>query len=212
MAKGIAKVKIPKQQLRAIAKKLNTTQKAIQELADSTNEIAEKGLEHAKIKLSLAINDPDFTQKYGYSLVDEIAIEQKSVFNYIVYAPKSGDNEKIKYNMYFAEYGAGLGASQAERSATGVVELDYVPTRIIKEGEFAGYWYYNLLEPEPYVNKEGEVEMTTIGFTNTSRAVNFMWSARRLMGIMLQRQIQNCEKKIGAKFKVSTKIKRPTKE
>lgn len=211
MAKGIAKVKIPKQQLRAIAKKLNTTQKAIQELADSTLEIAEKGLEHAKIKLALAVKDPDFTQKYGFSLVDEIAIEQKSVFNYIVYAPKSGDND-IKYNMYFAEYGAGLGASQAERSATGVVKLDYVPTRIIKKGEFAGYWYYNLLEPEPYVNKEGEVAITMTGFTNTSRAVNFMWSARRLMGIMLQRQIQNCEKKIGAKFKVSTRIKRPTKE
>lgn len=211
MAKGIAKVKIPKQQLRAIAKKLNTTQKAIQELADSTLEIAEKGLEHAKMKLALAVNDPDFTQKYGFSLVDEIAIEQKSIFNYTIYAPKSGDND-IKYNMYFAEYGAGLGASQAERSATGVVELDYVPTRIIKKGEFAGYWYYNLLEPEPYVNKEGEVAITMTGFTNTSGAVNFMWSARRLMGIMLQRQIQNCEKKIGAKFKVSTKIKRPTKE
>lgn len=211
MAKGIAKVKIPKQQLRAIAKKLNTTQKAIQELADSTLEIAEKGLERAKMKLALAVNDPDFTQKYGFSLVDEIAIEQKSVFNYIVYAPKSGDND-IKYNMYFAEYGAGLGASQAERSAKGVVELNYVPTRVIKEGEFAGYWYYNLLEPEPYVNKEGEVAITMTGFTNTSKAVNFMWSARRLMGIMLQRQIQNCEKKIGAKFKVSTRIKRPTKE
>lgn len=211
MANGIAKVKIPKQQLRAIAKKLNTTQKAIQELADSTNEIANAGLQYAKMKLALAVNDPDFTQKYGFSLVDEIAIEQKSVFNYIVYAPKSGDND-IKYNMYFAEYGAGLGASQAERSAKGVVELNYVPTRVIKEGDFAGYWYYNLLEPEPYVNKEGEVAMTMIGFTNTSGAVNFMWSARRLMGIMLQRQIQNCEKKIGAKFKVSTRIKRPTKE
>ena len=211
MAKGIAKVKIPKQQLRAIAKKLNTTQKAIQELADSTNESANAGLQYAKMKLALAVNDPDFTQKYGYSLVDEIAIEQKSIFNYTIYAPKSGDND-IKYNMYFAEYGAGLGASQAERSAKGVVELDYVPTRVIQDGEYQGYWFYNLLQPEPYVNKEGEVEMTTIGFTNTSGAVNFMWSARRLMGIMLQRQIQNCEKKIGAKFKVSTRNKRPTKE
>ena len=211
MAKGIAKVKIPKQQLRAIAKKLNTTQKAIQELADSTNEIANAGLQYAKMKLALAVNDPDFTQKYGYSLVDEIAIEQKSIFNYTIYAPKSGDND-IKYNMYFAEYGAGLGASQAERSATGVVELDYVPTRIIKEGEFAGYWFYNLLEPEPYVNKEGEVAITMTGFTNTSKAVNYMWSARRLMGNLLKEQIQKCEKKIGAKFKVSTRIKRPTKE
>ena len=70
MANGIAKVKIPKQQLRAIAKKLNTTQKAIQELADSTNEIANAGLQYAKMKLALAVNDPDFTQKYGYSLVD----------------------------------------------------------------------------------------------------------------------------------------------
>ena len=211
MAKGIAKVKIPKQQLRAIAKKLNTTQKAIQELADSTNEIANAGLQYAKMKLALSVNDPDFTQKYGYSLVDEIAIEQKSIFNYTIYAPKSGDND-IKYNMYFAEYGAGLGASQAERSATGVVELDYVPTRIIKEGEFAGYWFYNLLEPEPYVNKEGEVAITMTGFTNTSKAVNYMWSARRLMGNLLKEQIQKCEKKIGAKFKVSTRIKRPTKE
>lgn len=211
MAKGIAKVKIPKQQLRAIAKKLNTTQKAIQELADSTLEIAEKGLEHAKMKLALAVNYPDFTQKYGFSLVDEIAIEQKSIFNYTIYAPKSGDND-IKYNMYFAEYGAGLGASQAERSAKGVVELNYVPTRVIQDGEYQGYWFYNLLQPEPYVNKEGEVAITMTGFTNTSKAVNFMWSARRLMGIMLKRQIQNCEKKIGAKFKVSTRIKRPTKE
>lgn len=211
MAKGIAKVKIPKQQLRAIAKKLNTTQKAIQELADSTNEIANAGLQYAKMKLALAVNDPDFTQKYGYSLVDEIAIEQKSIFNYTIYAPKSGDND-IKYNMYFAEYGAGLGASQAERSATGVVELNYVPTRVIQDGKYQGYWFYHLLQPEPYVNKEGEVAITMTGFTNTSKAVNYMWSARRLMGNLLKEQIQKCEKKIGAKFKVSTRIKRPTKE
>lgn len=211
MAKGIARVKIPQAQKRAIEKKLNATQKAIERLAESTAVIAQTGLQHAKIKLACSVDDTDFTQKYGYSLVDEIDLEQKSKYNYIVYAPKSGDND-IKYNMYFAEYGAGLGANQAERSATGVVELNYVPTRVIQEGKNQGYWYYNLLQPEPYVNKKGEVVMTMQGFTNTSKAVNFMWSARRLMGTMLQSQIQKCENEIGAKFKVSTRIKRPTKE
>lgn len=206
----MAKSKI-KMQYKRIAKKFKTTQKAVASFADKTKEIAEEGAQYAKMILSLAVESPTFTQKHGKELVNEIGVSQFSSNGYKIYAPISGD-EQIKYEMYFAEYGAGLGASEAKFSATGAVSLNYVPTQIRDDGT----WAYPLLEPVNTVNKKGELKKYYYNITNTSEAVNFMYLARAQMATKMQQAIKDCEKtmkgkfkKISGQIKTSTSITRP---
>lgn len=206
----MAKSKI-KMQYKRIAKKFKTTQKAVELFANKTKEIAEEGAQYAKMILSLAVESPTFTQKHGAELVNEIGVSQFSSNGYKIYAPISGD-EKIKYEMFFAEYGAGLGANEAKFSATGAVSLNYVPTQIRDDGT----WAYPLLEPVNMVNKKGELKKYYYNITNTSEAVNFMYLARERMAMKMQQAIKDCEKtmkgkfiKISGQIKTSTSITRP---
>lgn len=206
----MAKSKI-KMQYKRIAKKLKTTQKAVALFADKAKEIAEEGAQYAKMILSLAVESPEFTQKHGAELVNEIGVSQFSSNGYKIYAPISGD-EELKYEMYFAEYGAGLGANEAKFSATGAVALNYVPTEIRDDGT----WAYPLVEPQKVVNKKGELKTYYYRITNTSEAVNFMYFARVQMALKMQEAIKNCEKtmkgkfkKISGQIKTSTNITRP---
>ncbi len=200
-----------KMQYKRIAKKLKTTQKAVALFADKAKEIAEEGAQYAKKILSLAIESPTFTQKHGEKLVNEIGVSQFSSNGYKIYAPISGD-EEIKYEMFFAEYGAGLGASEAKFSATGAVSLNYVPTKIKDDGT----WAYPLVEPTKTLNKKGELKTYYYNITNTSEAVNFMYLAREQMAMKMQKAITDCEKtmkgkfiKISGQIKTSTSITRP---
>ena len=200
-----------KQQRARVSRKINATINAVTRLQKSTLKIAEEGQSVAKQTLASAISSPDFTQKHEIELVKEIGISEFSANGYQVYAPVSGDNE-IRNEMYFAEYGAGLGASEAMSTPTGVAGYNYIPKYIIGSGEKAGYWFYPLLEPRPYVNKEGDLKMSSKGFTNTSVAANYMWAAREKMKQLLNAEISQCSKKIGVKFKrlsPTTNITRP---
>lgn len=200
-----------KQQRARVAKKINATINAVTRIQKSTLQIAQEGQSVAKQTLASVVSSSDFTQKHGEALVEEIGISKFSANGYQVFAPISGDNE-IRNEMYFAEYGAGLGASVAKSTPTGVAGYNYIPQFVIQEGEHAGYWFYPLLEPRPYVNKEGELKMSSKGFTNTSVAANYMWSAREKMKQLLNAEISKCSKKIGVKFKrlsPNTNITRP---
>lgn len=207
----MAKSKL-KQQYKNIANKIKTTQKAVAAFGDKAKTIANDGLQHAKMILALAVESPTFTQKHGEELVNEIGLSEFSSNGYKIYAPVSGDNE-IRYEMYFAEYGAGLGASQAKSSAKGAVALNYVRTQTPHKD---GSWTYPLITPELKVNDEGEIKEYTYAITNTSEAVNYMYSARVLMSMEMQQAIADCEKAMNGKFKrisekikVSTSITRP---
>ena len=107
-----------------------------------------------------------------------------------------------------------MGANEAKSTPTGVAAYNYIPQFVIQEGEHAGYWFYPLLEPQPYVNKEGELKMSSKGFTNTSVAANYMWAARQAMKTTLNQKIAETEKEIGKgfkkpSFKFKTNITRP---
>lgn len=201
----MAKSKI-KAQARKARKKVELTIKAIEFLSNQVQPIAEKGKERAQLKLAVALTDPTFTQKHESELVSEIGVKRvqsgKEV-GYQVYAPVSGDNE-IKYEMYFAEYGAGLGAQEAEHKP-GAVKLNYTPTKVSS----SGYWTYRLVHPVIRVDTLGRRRKRNYRVTNTSKAVNYMWSARKLMSAELKLAVANCESKMGFKFKTKTSIKRP---
>lgn len=217
----MAKSKL-KKQYKYIANKIKTTQKAVAAFGDKAKTIANDGLQHAKLILALAIESPTFTQKHGEQLVNEIGLSEFSSNGYKIYAPiTQGDMSNpdsmeranaIKYEMYFAEYGAGLGASQAKSSAKGAVALNYVRTQTPRKD---GSWTYPLITPELKVNDEGEIREYDYAITNTSEAVNYMYSARVLMSIEMQQAIADCEKAMNGKFKriseqirVSTSITR----
>lgn len=203
----VSKSRIRQQKAR-IAKKIGTTINAIDRLQKSTKSIAEQGLLTAKTTLASAVDLEDFTQKHGEFLVDEIGISKFSASGYKVYAPiTQGDNE-IAYEMYFAEYGAGLGASVAKNTPKGATEFIYIPTKVNEEG----YWFYPLIAPQEVVKKNGEIDVVTAKYTNTSVAVNYMWAARQTMKIYLNKEIENCQKRMGFKFKKlapKTSITRP---
>lgn len=193
MARGTVKFKVRKTQ---ISKKLDKIIKALDKFEQTPEQIAQEGLQTAQINLAVSVDTPEFTQKHGMSLVDEIGVRQVSEHKYEVYAPVTqGDNE-IAYEMYFAEYGAGLGASMAKNIPTGATELVYIPT----QNRSDGYWWYPYVEPKEVVNKKGETIMASHGFTNTSIAVNYMWSARQTMKFALNREIAKCEKLMKIKF------------
>lgn len=195
----MAKSKL-RQQKERIRKRINATISGIDRLQKSTASIAQAGCNKAKEVLAAAIYSPDFTQKHEQLLVNEIGVSEFSATGYKVYAPITQGDNNLAYEMYFAEYGAGLGASMAKSTPKGVTELVYIPTT----EHYDGYWFYPFFPkdvPKEIIKKNGEPALSTHGFTNTSIAVNYMWSARQEMKRLLNQEIENCQKKTKIKFK-----------
>ena len=172
-------------------KNISNKIKGIIEELDGINkevaQVAEKGLMTARRTLASKVNNNDFTQKYGEALIMEIGLVEKSPNNYEIVAPMSG-NPEIAYQMYFAEYGAGVGAngidgktSQRTLRATS----GYTPTKVDENG----YWTYYDLQGHHHT-------------VNTSIAVGYMETARKEMTI----EMKNLSKRL--KTKIHTRIKR----
>lgn len=196
----MAKSKV-KKQAKKIQKRIAFTQKQLARLEAKAKDIAEEGKAAAQTKLAMAIGDAGFTQKHGSSLVDEIGVKKAGKSAYAVYAPITGDNE-IKYEMYFAEYGAGVGADTAEHKPTNLVKLDYKTTNATAHG-----WNYPV-EPYIRIDKLGRKRVKRYKFTNTSKAVGYMWTARQTMKIKLKDALKKFEKKARVKL-YKTSITRP---
>lgn len=188
-------------QKQKIQRRIRMTQKQLKALEEKAKDIAETGKTAAQTKLAMAIGESDFTQKHGSQLVDEIGVKKTNKNAYVVYAPITRDNE-IKYEMYFAEYGAGLGADTAEHKPGGAIKLDYTPT-----GNATALGWNYPVEPYVRIDKLGRKREKHYKFTNTSKAVAYMWTARQVMKTRMKEEITACEKKMGFKFKTS--IKRP---
>lgn len=196
----MAKSKV-KKQAKKIQNRITLTQRQLERLQAKAKDIAEEGKAAAQTKLTMAIGEPEFTQKHGSSLVEEIGVKKAGKSAYVVYAPITGDNE-IKHEMYFAEYGAGVGADTAEHHPTKLTKLDYTTTNATSFG-----WNYPVLTPYIRIDKLGRKRKKHYKFTNTSKAVGYMWTARQTMKIKVKEALTACEKKAGFKFKTS--IKRP---
>lgn len=167
-----------------ISKNIDGIIKELKGLDKEIAEIARKGLGVAQLNLSKAMGYSQFTQKHGEQLVNEIGLMQVAPKEYKIYAPVSGDRE-IAYEMYYAEYGAGIGANFALDKQNRPIS-GYIPKYTRKEG---GYWgYYDL---------EGNLHIV-----NTSMPVNYMYNARSVM--------KRAMKKLSTKLqtKIRTAIKR----
>lgn len=188
-----------------LSRKLEDIQKEIQKTEEDIKKIAQDGKEKAQETLAEAIGDDNFTQKAGGLLVDEIGVVKVSNREYQIVAPMSG-NVTVFYNytykghitskrgqtmqsyynlplqMYFAEYGAGIGSSpqRAIRATSG-----YTAKYVRKDGK----WSYADLKGIHQVVK-------------TSKAVGYMSSARKQM----KEDLKEVKKRISANIR--TRIKR----
>lgn len=165
---------------RAISK-LNNVIKAIKdEVPKKTEEIANLGLQTAQTTLGLATLDKNmFTQKHRAQLVSQITMNNGEKENSYVISAGANATPEIKYELYYAEYGAGLGALPDAPPSP------YIPKgKVIKSGEFQGYWFYKKLYPDEK------------GFTNTSMAVEYMRGSKLLAREELKKANIELSKKI----------------
>ncbi len=75
----------------------------------SLDELSQDVLEVAKNVLRIDSSDPEFTQKHGAILAEYLSVQKDG--NTRVIAPIEYASEEILWELYFAEYGAGLGTS-----------------------------------------------------------------------------------------------------
>lgn len=146
-----------------IKRKIDNILDKLDKLPKEVEKVAEKALETAKNTLEKGASvgvKGGFTQKYGKLLADEIGLVAKGEYGYQIVAPMSG-NPEIAYQMYFAEYGAGVDASP-ERSKGFILSSGYTAKYVHKDG----YWTYKDLA--------GDIQKV-----NTSIPIGYMASARK---------------------------------
>ena len=164
--------------------------------------------EKAQEKLIKALDDNDFTQKAGGRLVDEIGVVKVSNREYQIVAPISGNvtvfytyiykgQTKSKrgktmesyYNlplqMYYAEYGAGIGIENTERAFR--PSSGYTAKYVRKDGK----WSYTDLKGNHKV-------------VDTSKPVGYMASARKQM----KEDLKKVKKRISANIRTTIKRNR----
>lgn len=188
------------------SKKISQIINVVQKVkTEDIERISKKSLDEAKNALLMTVSNKNFTQKHEYSLVNEIGLEKVSNSQYKIVAPISNDLE-IKYEMYFAEYGAGVGSSSARsiRPRSGYVRTQSMGNATLKYGHsLKGYWYYPLLNKEWVEYKTDKLGRPRKkvhgrwGYTNTSTPANYMWTARevarkefRLLGEKIEQRIK----------------------
>ena len=163
-----------------LSKKLEDIQQEIQKTNEEIGKIANLGLQVAKATINTNKSKGDFTQAHKDTLSAYIRLVAKSNNEYFIIA--QGDDQKINYELYFAEYGAGIGSSpQRALKATSGYTAKYVHKD--------GYWFY-----EDLYGKHHKV--------NTSIALGYMENARQEM----KEKLKQLSKR--TKTKIRTTIKR----
>ena len=168
-----------------VTKTINEIIKTVKGLDKEVAEIAKKGLETAKSTLSYVAPIPNFTQKHRRLLVEEIGLIQTAPNEYKIVAPLSGNTE-IAYEMYYAEYGAGIGAMNNLDKSSRPISA-YTPHYQTMDEE--GYWKYYELDG-------------TVSKVNTSEPANYMYMARK----RIRKEMNNTTVKM--RTKIRTVIKR----
>ena len=214
-----------------ITKKIDGIITELKGINKEVAKISRYGRQVAKTTLMLGSTnantaDLEFMQKHGQSLAFEIGLVQTSPNTYEIVAPMSG-KEDIAYEMYFAEYGAGLGSKMATKNVartydssktpplqdlrpkSGYVRSPTLGNATLKYGYSLGDWWYyrtfNMEHTEDKIDKLGRPRKKVHSrwrFTNTSEPINYMYNAREEM----RKELHKLTVKL--KTKIRTKIKR----
>ena len=160
------------------SKKLNNIVKIIDGVEVRVKDIAERAKNIAIDTLSNAEYDNmDFTQKHGgVALANEIQLIENKEGSYTIVAGATAPPE-IKYEFYFAEYGAGIDATHS-LVGSGYQEVGGNRYTLGEDARFhkdvnGEYWWY------PSENIGDKVGRKFGQFTNTSTPIHYMEEARR---------------------------------
>lgn len=96
-------------------------------IAESIEELGREAVAIAKSTLKAT----NHTQKYGDALVDEIGGDSTN-YGFIIKAPYINDTDEMRKHMYYAEYGAGVGATYAKDNIHGGAKWGYYTTKLDK--------------------------------------------------------------------------------
>ena len=143
--------------------------------------------------LAFGASMPDFTQKHQQELANYIALQPTAIKGEYRLVAGETANDEIRYELYYAEYGAGKDKQESP------IYNPYVPTGNTRRGE---YWWYPLLESRAYIKRNGEIAITKAGYTNTSVPLFYMENAKEYAKL----RVQNL--KIKTKKLIKTTIKR----
>lgn len=155
-------------QFRRAIKELETIQKNIEALPEKVLDIVKDGQYIAQNTLAAAVADPNFTQEKVSMphMLDCIVIQQTGTKNSVKYRlVVRPTDEKTNWNMYFAEYGAGLARDNRATSYWDYANLQVALTgkkhKSWNSKSHKGYWYFK--------DYHGEIHMV-----NTSTKVKYM--------------------------------------
>ena len=162
-----------------LSKSIEEIQKEIDDLKNRTKEIAEYGLLEAKTVLQNGKNNEKVYQRHKEYLSGYINLIQKSETQYEIVA--SSDNQEIQYNLFFAEYGAGISKSFS------FVRSGYTPQYTNQYG----YWFYK---------DENEVKH----YINASEPIHYMSKAKKEM----REKMKEVKKRISANIRTTIKRNR----
>ena len=137
---------------------------------NATQLLALEAADEAKFRLMIASIRPDFTQRFGDTLVNEIGVKEMPS-GYAVAAPVKHTDKGTAENMYYAEYGAGIMAEGGDSNTSEP-------------------WIYKTtyLDSAPVATKKGNRKIPYkwwtktkgwLGMTDRSRPAHYMAAARR---------------------------------
>ena len=137
---------------------------------NATQQLAIEASYEAKMRLAMAAAQPDFTQRFGERLVNEIGVKEMPS-GYAVAAPVKYTDKGTAENMYYAEYGAGIMAEGGDSNTSEP-------------------WIYKTtpLDSAPVATKKGNRKIPYkwwtktkgwLGMTDRSRPAHYMAAARR---------------------------------
>lgn len=168
--------------LQPIRDKFYGIQKVIKVSNEELKNIAESAAQTARDTIIIGsgggLGGPDgFTQKHGEELANWITVTKDG--NTYTLAAGEGAPEEIKYELYFAEFGAGINADEkAMGQRAGSQYIEKPMHKIHNGGPWDGYWTYPLIEPVMVQGKDGNPKSVNYGLANQSVPLYYMEEAR----------------------------------
>lgn len=163
--------------LKNLNKQLQEAVKVVNGIPIKLEQIATIAKDIAQDTLANADTDINFTQKhFGVVLAQEIKLTSNSKGTRFTITAGDNATQEIRYELYYAEYGAGLDATHSLTSSgyqevgdNRYIKLDNGHYKKDAQGD---YWWY----PDAYIGKHKGRKFGR--FTNTSTPIRYMYNAR----------------------------------
>ena len=154
------------------------------EFAKGLVDIGKQAVDIAKQTLK----STDHTQKYGDALVNEIGGDLTQ-FGFLIKAPYLNNTDEMRKQMYFAEYGAGIGSTYKKDNIHGGAKWGYYTTKLDKSPRLyrrdltsgSSLNSYKFMRNSNAVDGRPRGANIWVGITNRSKPASYMKAARKFV-------------------------------